>query len=341
MSDVQLLGLFEDATPASNAIAQLRRLNVSDDSLTVMSGIPYEPEWLGRSPVRTRLGRLALLGAVLGLATGLFWTAGIFLLYPLVQGGQPIVPMPPSIIVLFEAGMLGTMCAAFIGLLTENRFPHFKPQMYDRRITDGYIGVLAELNQIQAAQAEGIFSASGARYTSRAGPAEHTDSRRKVFWAAIIASVVTLAVSVVLLAYEVVKLPIPSQMVDQDSLGYQQGPRLSAPKGAVPVQGPVLIAGQPATEPALATAASLQRGQVLWGINCALCHGQSGTGDGPLSQYFSPPPTDLGGDDAQELQDSDLFRVITQGRGLMLALAENLMPVERWDVINHVRTLRK
>ena len=55
-------------------------------------------------------------GAILGLAAGVFLTVGIFLLYPLVQGGQPIVPFPPTLIVLFEVTMLGMMWAAFFGM---------------------------------------------------------------------------------------------------------------------------------------------------------------------------------------------------------------------------------
>jgi high-affinity iron transporter len=80
---------------------------------------------------------------------------------------------------------------------------------------------------------------------------------------------------------------------------------------------------------------------VLFNTNCALCHGPEGTGNGPLSGFFSPKPADLTGDRVQSLTNAELFLIITQGRGLMPSLAENLSAGERWDVINHVRTLKK
>jgi len=341
MAEIQLLGLLHEATPTANTIDRLRQLGVPDEKITVMSGIPYRAEMLGRPRPRRRVGLIALIGAGLGLLTGLFLTAGIFLLYPLVQGGQPIIPIPPSLIVLFETTMLGTMWAAFFGLLGQNRFPVFKAQIYDPRITEGHIGVLAEVDETLAEQVEQVLTANGAHHLHRAEVGGRTDIRLTLFWAAVTGGVVVLVVAVLLIAYNVVQLSFPSQMVNQDSVGSEQGPRLAAPAGAVPVQGPVLIDGQPASEPVPATSDSLQRGQVLFDINCALCHGQEGKGDGPLSGFFSPKPADLTSDRVQGLSDDELFLVITQGRGLMPSLAENLSVAERWDVINHVRSLKK
>src|SRR5512137_839693 len=109
MAEIQVIGLFHEATPTADTLDRLRELGVTDDKITVMSGIPYSAEMLGRPPVRTRVGRMALIGALLGLLTAVFLSVGIFLLYPLAQGGQPIVPVPPTLIVLFEVTMLGTM----------------------------------------------------------------------------------------------------------------------------------------------------------------------------------------------------------------------------------------
>jgi mono/diheme cytochrome c family protein len=130
-------------------------------------------------------------------------------------------------------------------------------------------------------------------------------------------------------------------MEHQTSIAYEQGPRLSAPASAVPVQGPVLIADQPATEPVAATVNSLQRGQVLFRINCVVCHGETGQGNGRLSSLLTPKPADLTGDAVKGLMDADVFLVISQGRGRMPSLAENLDVVSRWDVINHVRSLER
>jgi putative copper resistance protein D len=84
----------------------------------------------------------------------------------------------------------------------------------------------------------------------------------------------------------------------------------------------------------------LQRGQTLFANNCVLCHGQDGKGAGRLSGYFPLPPADLTSERVQSLSDQQIFLVITQGWGLMPSIAENLLTGERWDVVNHVRSLK-
>lgn len=342
MAEVQILGLFHEATPTADTIGTLRHLGVPDEKITVMSGIPYRPEMLGRPRPRRRVALIALIGAGLGLLTGLFLTFGIFLLYPLEQGGQPITPIPPTLIILFETTMLGTMWAAFFGLLGENRFPVFKSQLYDPRITEGHIGVLAEVEAALADQVESILKDNGAHHLRRetSGP-RRTDVRLTAFWATVAGVVVLLGVVTLLIGYDVTKIRFPTNMAEQDSTAYLQGPRRSAPAEAIPIQGPVLIDGQPASEPAPSSAESVQRGKELFSITCAVCHGPAGDGNSPLSGFFTPRPVDLTSAPIQDLTDSEIYLVITQGRGVMPSMAENLSPAERWDVINYVRTLAK
>ena len=341
MTENLLLGLFQGTTPAADAIAQLRQLGVADGKVTVMSGIPYESQILGRPRVRGGLAPITLLGAILGVLGALLLSVGIFLLYPLVQGGQPIVPVPPSLIVLFEITMLGMMGITFLGFLVVNRLPAFGRPAYDLRITAGEIGVLASVDEGLASRAEQIYRDSGAHDVRTLDGGRQTN---KVAWG-LFAATVTVAVIVaagisLLFFYDVIKIPFPSQMIDQVSVAAEQGPRLAAPAEAVPVQGPALIAGQPASAPLPATDDSRQRGSVLFATNCALCHGQDGKGKGPIGKYFLPQPADLTSISVQELPDDVLFLVLTQGRGIMPSLAENLTPAERWDTINYVHSFK-
>jgi mono/diheme cytochrome c family protein len=341
MAEAVLLGLFHEATSTAETIDQLHQLGVLDKNISVMSGIPYRPEMLGRSQRYEHLVPIALIGALGGLLTGIFLVVGTPLLYPLHVGGQPLVPIPPSLIIVFELTMLGTILATFAGLLAEIAFPLFNRHVYDFRIMEGHIGVLVQVDEAQAEQADSILKANGAHHLQRFEVGPPVNRRRWLRWALVVAFLFIPTLIVLLLAYAVIVIPVPDQMADQVSVAYEQGPRLAAPAAAVPVDGPVLIAGQPASEPVPATANSLQRGRVLYNTNCALCHGPDGTGHGPLSRYFSPPPADLSSAPVQGLPDSEIFLVITQGRGVMPSLAENLSPVERWDVVNYVRTLKK
>jgi mono/diheme cytochrome c family protein len=337
---MQLLALFHEVSPAADAIVQLRQLGVPDEKITVLSNVPYRAEILGRPHPQSKVGRLALAGAAVGLLTAVFLTVGIFLLYPIAQGGQPLVPVPPSLIILFEVTMLGTMWAAFFGLLLASRFPRTDKQLYDSRISEGQIGIIAEFDDVLVAQVEGAFFASGASHLTRAG-AQPPNRSFQFFWPLLLGAVTTGGIVAMLFAFDIVAIPIPTNMAEQDSIAPQMGPRRPVPAGAVPIQGPVLIDGEPATLPNAVTANSVQRGKILYDTHCALCHGPNGTGDGPLNTYFSKKPADLTSGKIQALTDSDMFLVITQGKDPMPSLAENLDPGERWDVVNYSRTLRR
>ncbi len=340
MADYHVLGLFQEVGVTADAIEQLRKQGIPDAKITVMSGVPYKHEMLGRPKPRNRMGLVALLGAVLGISLATFLTVGIFLLYELIVGGQPIIPVPPSLIVYFEGTMLGTMWTTFFGMVIIDRFPVYKPQPYDPRITEGHIGVLATVEGALADRAESVFKANGAYDIIREEVKHIVDTGRRTFLIIFLGGLTVFTVVATLFTYDVIRIDFPSNMIDQLSTAYDEGPRLAAPANAVPVQGPVLIAGQPATEPISATTDSLQRGAVLFGINCVICHGQGGKGDGVLNGFFNPKPFDLTSDAVQKLPNSEIFLVITQGRDPMPSLAENLGVQERWDVINHVRTLK-
>jgi len=190
-------------------------------------------------------------------------------------------------------------------------------------------------------QVESVLSETGAHHLKVAGtdPPSGPQTLKRLFFVGAFAAVPTIIG--LLFAYAVLVIPLPNQMVNQVSIAYDQGPRLAAPAEAVPVQGSVLVAGVPASQPVAATADSLQRGSILFNINCAQCHGPDGSGTGRLSGYFTPPPANLTSERVQALSDQQIFLVLTQGWGLMPSMAENLLPVDRWDVVNHVRSLKK
>lgn len=142
-----------------------------------------------------------------------------------------------------------------------------------------------------------------------------------------------------LFTYQVIIIPFPTDMKTSPAIGYQEGPRLAAPPEAVPIQGQSIIPGEFPTNPIPADDISLQRGQLLYDAHCALCHGQQGQGDGPLSNYFSRTPENLVAGRAADEFDGSVYLAIIQGFGEMPSLSENLTPRERWDVINFIRTL--
>jgi len=341
MADIHLLGLFNNLGAAADAIDRLHKQGISDEKILVLSGLPYKPEMLGRPHHHGKVGLASLGGALLGVLLAAFLTAGIFLLYPLFQGGQPLIPIPPSLIVFFEVTMLATMWTAFFSMLVLSGMPVFKPQPYDPRITEGYIGVQVTLEYKLGDQVEQAFKDAGTVEVKRQALAPAIDLNFRRFWGGGLAVLTIGAVITLLFFYDVLHIDFPTNMNEQFSYGFEQGPRLAAPAESVPVQGPALIAGEPASLPVPSSPNSLQRGKTLFGINCIMCHGAGGTGNGAVGAFFNPKPFNLTSSAVQSLPDDELFLVISQGFGVMPPIAENLSPEERWDVINYVRTLKK
>lgn len=145
-----------------------------------------------------------------------------------------------------------------------------------------------------------------------------------------------------LFTFELLKINFPTDMADQPSIGYQEGPRRLPPEGSIPVGvEPVVLDALP-TNPIPSDHVSLQRGEILYSIHCSLCHGVGGKGDGPIAKYYEKqPPSDLTASYIAFMFDGNLYRTIAQGFGQMPGLSENLTPRERWDVINYLRTLEE
>ena len=48
MANRSVLGLYHEATSTADTIERLLEMGVPDEAITVMSGVPYTPEMLGR-----------------------------------------------------------------------------------------------------------------------------------------------------------------------------------------------------------------------------------------------------------------------------------------------------
>ena len=142
MSDtLTLLALFDDIDPAADAIEKLRELDIPDEQMDVISGIPISSQILGRPKAKTNVPRIGVAGVILGGLAGIFFIYGIPYLYPLHVGGQPLFPIPPGIIIVFELTMLGLMGFSFLGVFFESRFPSYEPMDYVPEVSDGKIAV--------------------------------------------------------------------------------------------------------------------------------------------------------------------------------------------------------
>lgn len=142
--------------------------------------------------------------------------------------------------------------------------------------------------------------------------------------------------------YDIIKINWASNMEFQQSIDYQEGPRKWAPAEAIKISGPSgPVAGIP-DNPVPADKVSLDRGHQLFQRNCALCHGQRGQGDGPITQFWNSQmrkPANLTEARMKTMSDGTVYITISNGYGAMPPLRENLDVRERWDTVNYVKTL--
>lgn len=87
---------------------------------------------------------------------------------------------------------------------------------------------------------------------------------------------------------------------------------------------------------------SLAAGAALYATNCAICHGETGEGDGPAAAGLEMAPSDLHEGHVQENTDGALYYIISHGKPEtpMPAWEDVLDEDQRWHVVNFLRTFQ-
>ena len=162
-----VLGLFTDVDSAADAMDALKAAGFGQSEYEVLTGTPYPDGTFGDAEPVHALFRFPLIGAACGFIVGLLLTAGTQLAYPVVTGGKPILSIPPMAIIMYEGTMLGAILFTVFGILFESRLPRFLMGAYDRRITEGYIGVTVTTAQDRIGAAEDVLKGAGAEEIKR------------------------------------------------------------------------------------------------------------------------------------------------------------------------------
>ena len=158
-----------------------------------------------------------------------------------------------------------------------------------------------------------------------------------------------------------------TEMHYQPSYRIQEVPRLLPPPDSVPVTGKELQPTTMAEYTALAIPGIAKQrydepeARELFSVNCAVCHGQTLRGDGPILAFwpknantgaFINPPPDLTSEVTKSSTDGELFGFLTgggrQGLALRLRGIEPTSPMpefgrllteeERWAIVQYLRS---
>ncbi len=83
------------------------------------------------------------------------------------------------------------------------------------------------------------------------------------------------------------------------------------------------------------------QGKHLYTINCAICHGTKGDGQGYLVEINKyPPPPSYFSDDLMAKPEGQRYHTLMYGKNMMGSYASQLDNRERWLVLSYVKSLQ-
>lgn len=92
------------------------------------------------------------------------------------------------------------------------------------------------------------------------------------------------------------------------------------------------------------TSAGIEKGKLLYNIQCAICHGEKGDGAGYLLRddggKYPVQPANFMLDTFINSSNGRYYHAIMYGRNLMGGYADKLSYEERWNVIQYIRSLQ-
>lgn len=81
-------------------------------------------------------------------------------------------------------------------------------------------------------------------------------------------------------------------------------------------------------------------GKAVYDKSCKACHGATGTANPSIVKMMKVDIKDLGSSDVQSMSDSDLKKIITEGKGKMKP-TKGVADKDLDHVIAYIRTLKK
>lgn len=93
--------------------------------------------------------------------------------------------------------------------------------------------------------------------------------------------------------------------------------------------------------PVVQSDASTKTGMAIFTKNCISCHGKTGLGNGVKVATLKNSPGDFSRPEFQNLTDGEIFYRIKTGKEEMPKFGGKLSDDDIWNVVNHLRALKK
>ena len=85
----------------------------------------------------------------------------------------------------------------------------------------------------------------------------------------------------------------------------------------------------------------LRRGRERFQINCVVCHGATGAGNGITTQYGLVGVPSYHDQRLRTMPDGEIFDTITNGKNSMTAYGHQVVPRDRWAIVAYIRALQR
>ncbi len=92
--------------------------------------------------------------------------------------------------------------------------------------------------------------------------------------------------------------------------------------------------------PVPADEALMARGQERFKIFCAVCHGETGAGNGMAKQFGVATVVSLHQDRLRTMSDGEIYNTITNGKNTMLGYGDKIPVPDRWAIVAYLRALQ-
>ena len=86
--------------------------------------------------------------------------------------------------------------------------------------------------------------------------------------------------------------------------------------------------------------ALLLRGKERYGIFCAVCHGNTGAGNGMANKFGLATVVSLQQERIRTMSDGEIFNTITHGKNTMFPYGDRIALPDRWAIIAYLRALQ-
>ncbi len=374
MADRAFIGLFGYLDDTVGATERLLKSDIQ--KFEVYSPVPsHEIEHLlEKRSEELHVSRITAVGFAATALFVLLLAVGTSILYPIQQSGMPLLPLPPIALSVAIIADLGAIIFTFLGFAFLAGLPTRQLTFHVPEVSEDKFAIALwedDPSKVEAGLA--ILKESGALKVEEvtASPKKRRADRKKTLRSPAIAPVAAALIALmVVLAYgpfwiwynrsgfremHEVK-PKPQKTADP-----------AYPKGAVSIEAKGFATGSSArgsaqTNPIPLTSESIERGRKAYIINCAVCHGKSGDGQGIMGSVpslarlseldsaqakeylsnFLSQSAEIDFDYIGSQADGVIFDTITYGftnvdHAVMPSFRDALTPEERWDLVNYIK----